>query len=45
VIDPMLGPTLAAADVRLEAPRPEHLPSFVRWFADAEVTRAGRSPA
>jgi [ribosomal protein S5]-alanine N-acetyltransferase len=35
----MLGPTLEAEHVRLEPPRPEHLGSFVRWFADPEVTR------
>jgi RimJ/RimL family protein N-acetyltransferase len=35
----MLGPNLEGRCVRLEPPRPEHLPSFVRWFADPEVTR------
>ena len=35
----MLGPILEGKRVRLEPPRIEHLPEFVRWFADPEVTR------
>jgi RimJ/RimL family protein N-acetyltransferase len=35
----MLGPVLEGDRVRLEPPRSEHLPTFVRWFADPEVTR------
>ena len=35
----MLGPILAATRVRLEPPRPEHLPRFIAWFSDPEVTR------
>jgi RimJ/RimL family protein N-acetyltransferase len=35
----MLGPVLETARVRLEPPRPEHLPRFVGWFGDREVTR------
>ena len=35
----MLGPRLEGDRVRLEPPRGEHLPLFVRWFADPEVTR------
>jgi RimJ/RimL family protein N-acetyltransferase len=35
----MLGPILDSERLRLEPPRPEHLPSFVQWFADPEVTR------
>ena len=35
----MLGPILKGESLRIEPPRPEHLPSFVRWFADPEVTR------
>lgn len=35
----MLGPILEGERVRLEPPRAEHLPTFLRWFADPEVTR------
>ena len=35
----MLGPTIEGPRVRLEPPTPVHLPTFVRWFADVEVTR------
>jgi RimJ/RimL family protein N-acetyltransferase len=35
----MLGPILEATRVRVEPPRPEHLPRFVAWFSDPEVTR------
>jgi len=35
----MLGPILEAARIRLEPPRLEHLPRFVAWFSDPEVTR------
>jgi RimJ/RimL family protein N-acetyltransferase len=35
----MLGSVLEGERVRLEPPRAEHLPIFLRWFADPEVTR------
>ena len=35
----MLGPILESEHVRLEPPRPDWLPTFVRWFADRVVTR------
>jgi len=35
----MLGPVLEGNRVRLEPPRAENLETFVRWFADPEVTR------
>ena len=35
----MLGPIIEGERIRLEPPRPEHLPAFGRWFADQEVTR------
>jgi ribosomal-protein-alanine N-acetyltransferase len=35
----MLGPTLAGATVTLAPIAPEHLPNYVRWFADPEITR------
>jgi RimJ/RimL family protein N-acetyltransferase len=35
----MLGPVLESDHLRLEPPRPEHLPTFISWFADPEVTR------
>jgi [ribosomal protein S5]-alanine N-acetyltransferase len=35
----MLGPTIESEHVRLEAPQAVHLPAYVRWFADPEVTR------
>jgi RimJ/RimL family protein N-acetyltransferase len=35
----MLGPVIEGERVRLEPPRAEHLPTYVRWFADMEVTR------
>lgn len=34
----MLGPVLTGSRLRLEPPRPEHLPSYPRWFADTAVT-------
>lgn len=35
----MLGPILEAARIRVEPPRADHLPRFVAWFSDPEVTR------
>jgi RimJ/RimL family protein N-acetyltransferase len=35
----MLGPDLQGSRVRLCRPRPAHLPHFVGWFSDPEVTR------
>jgi RimJ/RimL family protein N-acetyltransferase len=35
----VLGAVLEGARIRLEPPRADHLPAFVRWFADPEVTR------
>ncbi|HEY7205063.1 MAG TPA: GNAT family N-acetyltransferase, partial [Methylomirabilota bacterium] len=35
----MLGPILEGERVRLEPPRPEYLPAYLRWFSDMEVTR------
>jgi ribosomal-protein-alanine N-acetyltransferase len=35
----MLGPVIEGERVRLEPPRGEHLATFIRWFADMEVTR------
>jgi RimJ/RimL family protein N-acetyltransferase len=35
----MLGPILDGERVRLEPPRPEFLPAYVRWFADPGITR------
>jgi ribosomal-protein-alanine N-acetyltransferase len=35
----MLGPVLERPRIRLEPPRPEHLPRFIAWFSDPEVTR------
>jgi RimJ/RimL family protein N-acetyltransferase len=35
----VLGPVIDGERVRLEPPRAEHLPTYVRWFADMEVTR------
>lgn len=35
----MLGPILHGAHVRLIPPAPEHLPVFLRWFADPQITR------
>ena len=35
----MLGPVLEGDRVRLEPPQAENLETFVRWFADPEVTR------
>lgn len=35
----MLGPVLESARLRLEPPRPAHLPDFVSWFSDPGVTR------
>jgi RimJ/RimL family protein N-acetyltransferase len=35
----VLGPVIEGERVRLEPPRAEHLPTYVRWFADMEVTR------
>jgi len=33
------GPVIAGERVRLEPPRRESAPTFLRWFADREVTR------
>ncbi|HEY3066923.1 MAG TPA: GNAT family protein [Methylomirabilota bacterium] len=35
----MLGPVIEGQRIRLEPPRAEFLPAYVRWFADMEVTR------
>ena len=35
----MFGPVMAGAHVRLEPPRLEHAPAYIRWFADRAVTR------
>jgi ribosomal-protein-alanine N-acetyltransferase len=35
----MLGPIVQGERIRLEPPRPEFLPTYVRWFADTDVTR------
>ena len=35
----MLGPVIEGERTRLEPPRPEFLPSYVRWFSDPEITR------
>lgn len=35
----MLGPILEGERVRLGPPAPEHLPVFLRWFADPHITR------
>jgi RimJ/RimL family protein N-acetyltransferase len=35
----VLGPIIEGERVRLEPPRAEFLPLYVRWFADMEVTR------
>ena len=35
----MFGPVIEGARVRLEPPRLEDAPVYVRWFADMEVTR------
>jgi RimJ/RimL family protein N-acetyltransferase len=35
----MLGPLQESPRIRLEPPGPRHLPTFVRWFADPDVTR------
>jgi hypothetical protein len=35
----VLGPVIEGERVRLEPPHAEHLPTYVRWFADMEVTR------
>lgn len=35
----MFGPTLAGSLVTLTQPRPDCIPDYLRWFADAEVTR------
>ena len=35
----MLGPILQGERVQLEPPRPEQAPTFMRWFADPEITR------
>jgi RimJ/RimL family protein N-acetyltransferase len=42
----MLGPVIDGVRVRLEPPRAEHAPSYMRWFADMQVTRylANRHP-
>jgi RimJ/RimL family protein N-acetyltransferase len=35
----MLGPTVRGETISLEPAQPADLPTFVRWFADTEVTR------
>jgi RimJ/RimL family protein N-acetyltransferase len=35
----VLGPVIAGSRVRLEPPRPEYAPAYMRWFADQMVTR------
>jgi RimJ/RimL family protein N-acetyltransferase len=35
----MLGPVIEGERIRLEPPRAEFLPAYVRWFADMAVTR------
>jgi ribosomal-protein-alanine N-acetyltransferase len=35
----MYGPVMAGERVRLEPPRREYAPAYIRWFADREVTR------
>ena len=35
----MFGPVMAGERVRLEPPRGEYAPAYLRWFADREVTR------
>jgi RimJ/RimL family protein N-acetyltransferase len=35
----MFGPVIAGTRVRLEPPRVEYAATYVRWFADREVTR------
>jgi RimJ/RimL family protein N-acetyltransferase len=35
----MLGPILESVRIQLGPPRLEHLSTFIRWFADPEVTR------
>jgi ribosomal-protein-alanine N-acetyltransferase len=33
------GPVISGASVRLEPPRPDYAETYIRWFADREVTR------
>jgi [ribosomal protein S5]-alanine N-acetyltransferase len=35
----MFGPVMAGERVRLEPPRIEYAPAYIRWFADRVVTR------
>ena len=35
----MFGPVMAGERVRLEPPRGEYAPAYLRWFADRDVTR------
>jgi [ribosomal protein S5]-alanine N-acetyltransferase len=35
----VLGPILEGERIRLEPPRPEVLPTYLRWFEDTEITR------
>ena len=35
----MFGPVIEGARVRLEPPRAEYAPTYIRWFADRAVTR------
>ena len=35
----MFGPVMAGERIRLEPPRPEYAPAYIRWFADRLVTR------
>src|SRR5262245_42863975 len=35
----MFGPVIEGTRVRLQPPRLEHAPDYIRWFADRAVTR------
>jgi [ribosomal protein S5]-alanine N-acetyltransferase len=35
----MLGPVLTGPRIRLEPPRSEYFPTYLRWFADPVITR------
>ncbi len=35
----MLGPVLTGPRIRLQPPRPDDFPTYLRWFADRVVTR------
>jgi RimJ/RimL family protein N-acetyltransferase len=36
----MLGPILVGEHIRLEPPKPEHLPAFIRWFTEPELAQS-----